>query len=564
MKRKNIARSALFTSIISLLLCVSMLVGTTFAWFTDSATTGVNTIVAGNLDLEVYYATPADVVNGDVPEANWKKVDANTPVFNPDALWEPGYTEVVFFKFDNAGTLAFQYQLQVDILNETLGKTKDGADIQLSNYIQAYACNAFTWNYKDFLFTDRDNATDPEGAPNPFHDTLYNAANGDVATPSGDNPLSLDSWQWLDPTETTYATLVLWMPTEVGNEANHNGVNVPSIDLGVSVVATQYTYEEDSFDDQYDVDAEYPVAVDTAEGLIAALAAGDTVTLSGDIDVADPIVVNGNATINLNGHTLNADTANGGALTVSDGATLNISNGAMVVSSNGANQAIAATNTVADTTTTVNLNDVEIVLEAPEYENEDANCIYANAEAGEVVVNINEGTVITSEAVHHAAVLVGQNATVNMNAGEIDVKNTDSTGGWTCVWAVVLDDDTAVFNMNDGVINVEGDHSASGIYAYGPKCTINMTGGTINVETTSGYGIAIEGYSAAISLTGGEINVKATAGAGASAILSSTKGSVVLGEGATINVYKSVWDKNEVYDPDCTPNVTGEATVTEK
>ena len=35
MKRKNLTRNALFTSIISLLLCVSMLVGTTFAWFTD-------------------------------------------------------------------------------------------------------------------------------------------------------------------------------------------------------------------------------------------------------------------------------------------------------------------------------------------------------------------------------------------------------------------------------------------------------------------------------------------------------------------------------------------------
>ena len=54
MKRKNIARNALFTSIISLMLCVSMLVGTTFAWFTDSVVSGNNIIAVGNLDVELY------------------------------------------------------------------------------------------------------------------------------------------------------------------------------------------------------------------------------------------------------------------------------------------------------------------------------------------------------------------------------------------------------------------------------------------------------------------------------------------------------------------------------
>ena len=55
MKRKNTARNALFTSIISLLLCVSMLVGTTFAWFTDSVTSANNVIKSGNLDIVLEY-----------------------------------------------------------------------------------------------------------------------------------------------------------------------------------------------------------------------------------------------------------------------------------------------------------------------------------------------------------------------------------------------------------------------------------------------------------------------------------------------------------------------------
>ena len=255
-------KKALWMSVLSLILCFSMLVSTTFAWFTDSVESKVNTIVAGNLDIEVYYAYPSDVVNGDVPADAWKKVTADKSLFNNEALWEPGYTEVVFLKFVNEGSLALQYQMNVDILKEVYGKTKDGADIQLSKYINAYICNNFEFNYKQFLFTDREAATNPAGAPNPYYDTLYNAATMGVnrADNYTENGLSLDSWQWLEPAETTYATMVLWMPTTVGNEANHDGKNIPSIDLGITVVATQKNYEneKDSFGPDYDKDAKFP------------------------------------------------------------------------------------------------------------------------------------------------------------------------------------------------------------------------------------------------------------------------------------------------------------------
>ncbi len=281
MTNANSTKRALFASVMAMLLCFTMLLGTTFAWFTDTATSGVNKIVAGNLDIGVYYAYPADVVNGDVPADAWKPLAADKAVFNQDALWEPGYTEAVFFKFANEGSLALQYQFKIDILNEVVGKTLGGDDIQLSDLIQAYACNSFEWDYTNYLFVERDQATDPAGAPNPFHDTLFNAANGAIATPNGDNPLSLDSWQWLEPDETTYATLVLWVPESVGNEANHDGKTIPSIDLGINVLATQYTYESDSFDDQYDKDSEYPVT--TVKELTDALAAGKNAVLSKDI-----------------------------------------------------------------------------------------------------------------------------------------------------------------------------------------------------------------------------------------------------------------------------------------
>ena len=59
--------------------------------------------------------------------------------------------------------------------------------------------------------------------------------------------------------EEAIVTMVVYMPTTVGNEANHNGVNKPSINLGINLVATQYTYEEDSFGDDYDEDSLYDI-----------------------------------------------------------------------------------------------------------------------------------------------------------------------------------------------------------------------------------------------------------------------------------------------------------------
>lgn len=322
-------KKALLTSALCLLLCCSMMIGTTFAWFTDEVKSGKNQIVAGNLDIEVYYAYPSDVVDGDVPADAWKPVTSDKSIFNNDALWEPGYTEAVFLKFVNAGTLALQYQLRVDILEEIFGETEDGKEIQLSKYINAYACNSFSWDYQNYLFTDRENAIAPEGAPNPFYDTLYDAANGDVATPNGDNPLSLDSWQWLEPEETTYATLVLWMPETVGNEANHNGTKIPQIDLGMTVVATQYTWEKDSFGNDYDKDADY-VAYDYQVGTLAelreAFAEGGNILLTDDIefDKITAIEPGKEVYLNLNGKTITVDenTASNTLFYVKDGAKL--------------------------------------------------------------------------------------------------------------------------------------------------------------------------------------------------------------------------------------------------
>ena len=86
MNRKTTKRS-LMMSVLSLFLCFAMLLGTTFAWFTDSVSSANNIITSGNLDVELYYQ-----VEG---QTDWTKVTDQTNIFKENALWEPGHTEVV-------------------------------------------------------------------------------------------------------------------------------------------------------------------------------------------------------------------------------------------------------------------------------------------------------------------------------------------------------------------------------------------------------------------------------------------------------------------------------------
>ena len=125
-KSKNTKR-ALLASVLSLMLCAAMLVGSTFAWFTDSVTSGKNKIVAGNLDVELYAKDGSD----------YQPVTGDTNLFMKDALWEPGHVEVINLKVANLGTLALQYKLGINVASEKQGTSVLTNELfKLSDYIQ--------------------------------------------------------------------------------------------------------------------------------------------------------------------------------------------------------------------------------------------------------------------------------------------------------------------------------------------------------------------------------------------------------------------------------------------
>lgn len=252
MKRKKNTKRALLSSIVSLILCFSMLLGSTFAWFTDSAATGVNTIQSGNLDVVLEYKTDWD--------DDWKEVTSETKLFKEDALYEPGYTEVVYLRVANEGSLALKYDLKVKAANERTSKNVYDETFKLSDYLEigAYVQDEYSsgFNYADTLM------------PTMFGTRESAISNIKNFTKVSDFDSIVRSDALVLPGEQTaqVAALVLRMPEEVGNEANHKtGVEVPKLELGIELVATQYTHEEDSFDNQYDEDAEYPTIENIVE-----------------------------------------------------------------------------------------------------------------------------------------------------------------------------------------------------------------------------------------------------------------------------------------------------------
>lgn len=221
MTKKSTLR-ALVLSALSLLICVSMLIGTTFAWFTDSVTSGQNAIQSGNLDVELYYTYDAAVA-ADVDSAAWLPVEDDTDIFGYDN-WEPGFTKVAYFKIANEGSLALKYQLSADVYAETVGVNQAGVEFLLSDYIKT-AIVGVDATRDDIL--------------------ALNGTNLKATYAMGAGALAKDSEKVVG--------LAIWMPTTVGNEANHNGTNVPSITFGINLIATQEMSESDSFGTDYDV-----------------------------------------------------------------------------------------------------------------------------------------------------------------------------------------------------------------------------------------------------------------------------------------------------------------------
>lgn len=225
MKTKQTTKHALWASVTAIALCMVMLVGTTFAWFTDTASTGVNRIEAGNLKIKLMYSK-------DMKE--WKEATADTPLFDDDALWEPGYTQIAYLKVVNAGNLALKYDVTTNSYDKERGKNAAGGFFYIDQYLKVGLAETET------AFENRSAA--------------IAAISGSEKSMAKELRISKD-WTVLKAgTESKPFAVVVYMPTTVGNEANNvQSWRHPSLKgFGLVVNATQATVESDSFNNTYD------------------------------------------------------------------------------------------------------------------------------------------------------------------------------------------------------------------------------------------------------------------------------------------------------------------------
>ena len=227
MKKQNSTRKSLMLSAVALLCCFVMLLGTTYAWFTDTVTSAGNTIQSGSLKIDLLHKTGED---------KWTSVK-ETPdhkVFDYDK-WEPGFTAVEMLKVVNLGTLALRYQLSlvVQINSAELGPNGENLADVIDVYVNEGDGTANNWATIKDNWTRKGTLTEVINNPADFFSGML-------------KPMS-DS----NTDDEKTLTVALHMQETAGNEYQNLSVGI----INVNLIATQATNESDSFGSDYDSNA---------------------------------------------------------------------------------------------------------------------------------------------------------------------------------------------------------------------------------------------------------------------------------------------------------------------
>ncbi len=218
-------KRSLLTSCIALFLCFAMLLGTTFAWFTDTVTSSGNKIKSGSLKLDLLVLN--EVITETGTTYKWETIkDSQAPLFTYEN-WEPGYTDVTILKVENLGSLALKWEARF-ASEQPLSALAEVIDVYVKPGETEYPddranLKAEGWNnvgtVKDFI-----------------------------------NTISETTYGYLDAKESATLGIALKMRDDAGNEYQ----NLTLGEFDIRIVATQATAESDSFGKDYDENAQWP------------------------------------------------------------------------------------------------------------------------------------------------------------------------------------------------------------------------------------------------------------------------------------------------------------------
>ena len=526
MTNKKTTKRALVMSVLSLVLCVSMFVGTTFAWFTDEVVSSNNIIKSGSLDVKMLWSND---------KTNW--TDASTGAIFDYKYWEPGYTDVKYIKIENVGDLALKFRL--DIIPNVL---PTAGTFNLADVIDVYMFDASATVDRAAI-----DAATPVGTLANLITAANGAANGTLLPADG---VGSNRNNGIDAPkgEITYC-IVLKMQESADN--NYQNLSVGD-GFRVQLLATQYTWEEDNFNDQYDTEAELDwTPVSNANELRLALEREkDNILLTKDIATDAPYTIDYDVNINGNGKVIYR---NGGTATVgTDGSTPAVFTGTMftvktgttltledVIVDGGAvwtgpvndvlkrgtvNSGITATGAII---TTEGTGIVELKEGAILQNNDGANAVSLSTRTGSKLI-IDGGEIINNHAAAGAIwgggeiifnsgkisynhggiggairVVTNVGTVLTMNGGEMNNNYSEGVGG--AIWAGSSRSNN-VYVLNGGEMAYNYSAQAGGAM-YAGYCETVKIGGTFKMHDNAApsYGaIRFHNY-ASFVMTGGEI-----------------------------------------------------------
>lgn len=456
MTNSKSTKRALVSSALAILMCVAMLIGTTFAWFTDTASTGVNKIQAGNLDIELQMKDK---------DGNWVNAEGKTlpflvegkiPAEGTQILWEPGCTYYVpEVRVVNKGNLAVKFEY----VNELLGVTGKLAEVLEPVFKTP---------------TDTD-GTDINIEP-------------EVLKPGEASP----AWSF-----------GYHMLKTAGNEYQ----NATATGMCLTVVATQATYEKDSIDDQYDKDAEYPILVTTGDELQAIVSnatAHVNIVLTNSITTNNFVIPEDkDVTLDLNGRTV----TNAGSHTI-------LNKGHLTLTDSSADKSGQIISLKGNTAALRNGDNAVCVVEGGTISRDGANGntwhVVENFgkmtfNGGKVVLKNGNGFAITNGWNYFDPGASTTHAVMEINALELD---TDSSGIKNCRYGDLTVNDVTV--TSTGFWALSNDYLGTAVINGGTltsnsfKAVSNGAAMTVNGGTFDGTeGLFVQDYATFTVLNGG-------------------------------------------------------------
>lgn len=237
-KRKNAALKVLLLSAFVTFMCFSMLVGTTYAWLTDSVTSGKNKIVSGSLDIQMNYYNGTEFVSA---EGN---------VFE-DVTWQPGAETHRLIQIYNNSDMPVKFAFKANVMNEYGSINTEGSSFLLSNSLVSY---------------QQTYANDSLDAAIAALSTIAQVCKGSTKNQFGAFTLINDNSEVIAPAASKYILLALYMPeSDVEDSTVKDGMPLPTFSVELDLLAAQASGAQDSFGYVAGVDTVPIESIDTAK-----------------------------------------------------------------------------------------------------------------------------------------------------------------------------------------------------------------------------------------------------------------------------------------------------------